>query len=114
VQNIFLYISDNINTLFICHLIWKENFKALQAEFRNEVALLTQIDHKNLVQLLGYIDDANEQLVVTEYVPNGTLREHLDGKCIPCLLIFIITRSIYIDVELTNYFGRRSRGHSKI
>lgn len=64
----------------ICHLIWKENFRALQAEFRNEVALLTQIDHKNLVQLLGYINDANEQLIITEYVPNGTLREHLDGN----------------------------------
>ncbi|XP_078157911.1 calmodulin-binding receptor-like cytoplasmic kinase 3 [Carex rostrata] len=58
----------------------KENFGALQAEFRNEVALLTQIEHKNLVQLLGYIDDANEQLIISEYVPNGTLREHLDGE----------------------------------
>ncbi|KAJ4792593.1 Nodulation receptor kinase-like protein [Rhynchospora pubera] len=57
----------------------KEKFGALRAEFRNEVALLTQIEHKNLVQLLGYIDEANEQLIITEYVPNGTLREHLDG-----------------------------------
>ncbi|KAJ3698997.1 hypothetical protein LUZ61_002702 [Rhynchospora tenuis] len=57
----------------------KEKFGALRSEFRNEVALLTQIEHKNLVQLLGYIDEANEQLIITEYVPNGTLREHLDG-----------------------------------
>uniref|UniRef100_A0A0E0DFU2 non-specific serine/threonine protein kinase n=1 Tax=Oryza meridionalis TaxID=40149 RepID=A0A0E0DFU2_9ORYZ len=36
--------------------------------------------HWNLVQLLGYIDKRNEQIVITEYVPNGTLREHLDGQ----------------------------------
>ncbi|XP_039774938.1 calmodulin-binding receptor-like cytoplasmic kinase 3 isoform X2 [Panicum virgatum] len=34
----------------------------------------------NLVQLLGYIDKANERLIITEYVSNGTLREHLDGQ----------------------------------
>lgn len=32
------------------------------------------------MKLLGYIDQGNERLVITEYVPNGTLREHLDGK----------------------------------
>jgi len=42
--------------------------------------LLKNIEHRNLVQLLGYIDKANERLIITEYVSNGTLREHLDGK----------------------------------
>ncbi|XP_066348273.1 calmodulin-binding receptor-like cytoplasmic kinase 3 isoform X2 [Miscanthus floridulus] len=35
---------------------------------------------KNLVQLLGCIDKANERILITEYVSNGTLREHLDGQ----------------------------------
>jgi hypothetical protein len=58
----------------------KEHFVSLRAEFSNEVTLLKNIEHRNLVQLLGYIDKANERLIITEYVSNGTLREHLDGQ----------------------------------
>nr|CAH67588.1 OSIGBa0112M24.5 [Oryza sativa] len=57
-----------------------EHFASLRAEFSNEIALLKKIEHRNLVQLLGYIDKRNERIVITEYVPNGTLREHLDGQ----------------------------------
>lgn len=58
----------------------KELFESLQNEFSSEVQLLAKIDHRNLVKLLGYIDRGNERLIITEYVPNGTLREHLDGQ----------------------------------
>ncbi|KAM3012867.1 hypothetical protein FF2_025803 [Malus domestica] len=58
----------------------KEHFENLQTEFSSEVELLAKIDHRNLVKLLGYVDEGNERLIITEYVPNGTLREHLDRK----------------------------------
>ncbi|KAL1164330.1 hypothetical protein V6Z11_A06G062300 [Gossypium hirsutum] len=58
----------------------KEHFENLQTEFSSEVELLAKIDHRNLVKLLGYVDKGNERLIITEYVPNGTLREHLDEK----------------------------------
>lgn len=58
----------------------KEHFASLHAEFRNEIALLKKIEHRNLVQLLGYIDKGNERIVITEFVANGTLRDHLDGQ----------------------------------
>ncbi|KAG8082584.1 hypothetical protein GUJ93_ZPchr0014g47307 [Zizania palustris] len=58
----------------------KEHFVSLRAEFSNEIALLKKIEHMNLVQLLGYIDKRNERIVITEYVSNGTLRNHLDGQ----------------------------------
>ncbi|GLU09627.1 hypothetical protein SLE2022_264760 [Rubroshorea leprosula] len=58
----------------------KEHFENLQTEFSSEVELLAKIDHRNLVKLLGYIDQGDERLIITEYVPNGTLREHLDGQ----------------------------------
>ncbi|XP_022845282.1 calmodulin-binding receptor-like cytoplasmic kinase 3 isoform X1 [Olea europaea var. sylvestris] len=57
----------------------KELFETLRTEFRSEVELLAKIEHRNLVKLLGYIDKGNNRLIITEYVPNGTLREHLDG-----------------------------------
>ncbi|KAJ0989512.1 hypothetical protein J5N97_007868 [Dioscorea zingiberensis] len=58
----------------------KEHVSALRDEFSNEVELLAKIEHRNLVKLLGYNDKGNERIIITEYVPNGTLREHLDGQ----------------------------------
>ncbi|XP_028753996.1 calmodulin-binding receptor-like cytoplasmic kinase 3 [Neltuma alba] len=57
----------------------RELFEALRTEFSSEVEILAKIDHRNLVKLLGYIDKGNERLLITEYVANGSLREHLDG-----------------------------------
>lgn len=68
----------------------KEHFVSLRAEFSNEVTLLKNIEHRNLVQLLGYIEKANERLIITEYVSNGTLREHLDCKLQTRLLVSCI------------------------
>ncbi|XP_076932632.1 calmodulin-binding receptor-like cytoplasmic kinase 3 [Bidens hawaiensis] len=63
----------------------KEHSDALRSEFRSEIELLAKIEHRNLVKLLGYVDKGNEHLIITEYVPNGTLREHLDGVHGTCL-----------------------------
>ncbi|KAK1291493.1 Calmodulin-binding receptor-like cytoplasmic kinase 3 [Acorus calamus] len=57
----------------------KENIAALRTEFSNEIELLAKIEHLNLVKLLGYIEKGNERIIITEYVRNGTLRDHLDG-----------------------------------
>ncbi|CAK9156484.1 unnamed protein product, partial [Ilex paraguariensis] len=58
----------------------KEYSETLATEFRSEVELLAKIEHRNLVKLLGYVDKGSERILITEYVPNGTLREHLDGQ----------------------------------
>ncbi|CAK9329651.1 unnamed protein product [Citrullus colocynthis] len=57
----------------------KEQFESSRTDFGSEVELLSKIDHRSLVKLLGYVDHANERIIITEYVGNGTLREHLDG-----------------------------------
>lgn len=49
-------------------------------EFSSEVEILSKIDHRHLVKLLGYVDKGNERIIITEYVTNGTLRQHLDGE----------------------------------
>ncbi|XP_051120975.1 calmodulin-binding receptor-like cytoplasmic kinase 1 [Andrographis paniculata] len=48
-------------------------------EFKNEVAALSKIEHLSLVRFFGYVEHQDEQLIVVEYVSNGTLRDHLDG-----------------------------------
>ncbi|CAM9004134.1 unnamed protein product [Rhodiola kirilowii] len=57
-----------------------EHFKSMRNEFSNEVELLSKIDHRNLVRLIGYVDQGDERLIIMEYVPNATLRDHLDGR----------------------------------
>uniref|UniRef100_A0A7N1A7J7 non-specific serine/threonine protein kinase n=1 Tax=Kalanchoe fedtschenkoi TaxID=63787 RepID=A0A7N1A7J7_KALFE len=58
----------------------REHFESMRNEFSNEVELLSKIDHRNLVRLIGYVDQGDERLIIMEYVPNGTLRDHLDGR----------------------------------
>ncbi|KAK4476599.1 hypothetical protein RD792_015758 [Penstemon davidsonii] len=52
----------------------------LGVEFQSEVQTLERIEHLNLVKFYGYIEHEDERILVVEYVPNGTLREHLDCK----------------------------------
>ncbi|GAB2252043.1 hypothetical protein Droror1_Dr00004890 [Drosera rotundifolia] len=48
-------------------------------EFQSEVQILAQVEHLNLVKFHGYLEEEDERILVVEYVPNGTLKEHLDG-----------------------------------
>lgn len=48
--------------------------------FFNEVNLISGINHKNLVQLLGCSITGPESLLVYEYVRNQSLHDHLLGK----------------------------------
>lgn len=52
--------------------------KHLGVEFRSEISTLSQVEHLNLVKCYGYLEHGDERIVVVEYVPNGTLREHLE------------------------------------
>ncbi|GFQ08285.1 cysteine-rich receptor-like protein kinase 3 [Phtheirospermum japonicum] len=48
--------------------------------FFNEVNLISGINHKNLVKLLGCSITGPESLLVYEYVPNLSLHDHLFGR----------------------------------
>ncbi|KAH7681468.1 Non-specific serine/threonine protein kinase protein [Dioscorea alata] len=45
--------------------------------FLSELALLSRVNHKNLVRLLGYCVEHHERVLVYEFMPNGSLHDHL-------------------------------------
>ncbi|TXG60048.1 hypothetical protein EZV62_014621 [Acer yangbiense] len=45
-----------------------------------EVKIISQLKHRNLVQLIGWCHDRGEFLLVYELMPNGSLDSHLFGK----------------------------------
>lgn len=59
--------------------LYHDNSRRLE-QFGNEVRILSSLKHPNLVLLIGYCQDRRELLLVYEYVPNGTLADHLHGE----------------------------------
>ncbi|KAM5560747.1 putative LRR receptor-like serine/threonine-protein kinase [Rosa sericea] len=51
-----------------------------EKEFLTEIELLSRLHHRNLVSLIGYCEEEGEQMLVYEFMPNGTLRDWLSDK----------------------------------
>ncbi|GMP31127.1 hypothetical protein CsSME_00005470 [Camellia sinensis var. sinensis] len=49
-------------------------------EFNNELNLLSAIRHENLVPLLGYCCENDQQILVYPFMSNGSLQDRLYGE----------------------------------
>ncbi|CAI0456169.1 unnamed protein product [Linum tenue] len=75
---VFIGSLPNNQTVAVKRLIF--NTSQWVEEFFNEVNLISGIQHKNLVKLLGCSIEGPESLLVYEYVPNKSLDQFLFGN----------------------------------
>ncbi|KAL1569406.1 LEAF RUST 10 DISEASE-RESISTANCE LOCUS RECEPTOR-LIKE PROTEIN KINASE-like 1.4 isoform X1 [Salvia divinorum] len=87
--------------------LYENNFKRVE-QFMNEVKILTQLRHANLVALFGCTSKRSQELLlVYEYIPNGTVADHLHGKrsapgllsCFGVVLIELISSLQAVDTN---------------
>ncbi|XP_023754033.1 putative receptor-like protein kinase At5g39000 isoform X1 [Lactuca sativa] len=48
-------------------------------EFRTEVTMLSEYQHKNIIKLIGFCDDNKEMILVYEYASHGSLDKYLSN-----------------------------------
>ena len=57
----------------------KKGSKQGALEFKTEIELLSRVHHMNLVRLVSFCYEKGEQILIYEYVSNGTLAEMLSS-----------------------------------
>ncbi|XP_073525987.1 uncharacterized protein [Phyllobates terribilis] len=67
-------------------------------QFINEMVILSQINHRNIVKLLGCCLETDVPLLVYEYVPNGTLYHHIHDPTEEFQITWKMRLQIAIDV----------------
>ncbi|TXG57329.1 hypothetical protein EZV62_018642 [Acer yangbiense] len=78
--------------------LYEHNYRRVE-QFMNEIKILTRLRHKNLVSLYGCTSRHSQGLLlVYEFIPNGTIANHLHGdRANPCLLTWPIRMNIAIE-----------------
>ncbi|MCD7467230.1 Proline-rich receptor-like protein kinase perk4 [Datura stramonium] len=63
----------------------KSNSGQGEREFQAEVGIISRVNHRHLVSLLGYCIAGSQRILVYEFLPNNTLEYHLHGPGYPVM-----------------------------
>ncbi|KAJ3694766.1 hypothetical protein LUZ60_000143 [Juncus effusus] len=70
-----------------------------EREFQTEVALLSRLHHRNLVNLVGYCVDKGQRMLIYEFMSNGSLASHLYSENNEKILSWEQRLQIALDVS---------------
>ncbi|KAJ0609865.1 putative protein kinase RLK-Pelle-CrRLK1L-1 family [Helianthus annuus] len=76
------YLNDGPTTVVAIKRS-KSTSNKLTPQLWSEVETLSTVRHSNLVSLIGYCNEGTEMALVYEYMPNGTLEDHLHKNGAP-------------------------------
>ncbi|CAN1304534.1 Probable serine/threonine-protein kinase PBL7 [Linum perenne] len=72
-----VYLDHNFFSIVVAIKQLDRNGSQGNREFLVEVLMLSLLHHRNLVNLIGYCADGDQRLLVYEYMPLGSLDDHL-------------------------------------
>ncbi|PRQ31242.1 putative protein kinase RLK-Pelle-DLSV family [Rosa chinensis] len=93
------------NGRYIAVKILSKSFEQGDREFKNEVTLVAQLQHRNLVRPLGFCLKGEERLLIYEYIPNTSLDHFIFGGIVRGLLYLhedSRLRIIHRDLKASN------------
>ena len=67
---------------------------------QSEVIFLGQLRHPNLVKLVGYCSEEEHRLLVYEYMPKGSLENHLFKSKHHCFINRLILKLLWPSLNL--------------
>ena len=99
-------------------------------DFKKEVNILSSLNHKNIVKLLGFCDKRNNTYLVSELMEGGSLYNHINDKSntffnwktnliiikdIVCGMVYLHSKNIlHLDLKSLNILLNKERNIAKI
>nr|XP_023917121.1 probable receptor-like protein kinase At1g80640 [Quercus suber] len=71
---------------------------SMSKQFLRKLEALSQLDHKNVVRLLGFCEDSKDGLLVYEYMGYGTLHHHLHNPDSTSLMSWDARIKVALDI----------------